>query len=130
MPPKKEEKVRKGLEKDSNLFAALGYVVNALVGILPWSILLYFVKKEDKFVRFHALQATVLWVVCAAVFLVFAIVITGVSFATLGLGAVLSVCILPLGLAVFIVDLYAAYKAYQGEMYKLPVIGNFAEKYV
>ncbi len=130
MPPKKEEKAPKALEKDSNLLAAFGYIVNALVGILPWSILLYFVKKEDKFVRFHALQATVLWVAALIAFTGLTVVFGVLTAVTMGFGVVLYVCMLPLGLALFIVDLYAAYKAYQGETYKLPVIGNFAEKYV
>jgi uncharacterized membrane protein len=31
-------------------------------------------------------------------------------------------------LAVAIGALYAAYKGYQGEIFKLPIVGNFAEK--
>lgn len=130
MPPKKEEKSETPSKKegDSNLMAALGYVIN-LLG-LPLSLILYFVKKEDKFVKFHALQASIFWIATAVVFVALTVVLGIIAVATAGLGAVLFACTPILGLVFLVIDLYAAYKAFQGEKYMIPVVGPFCEKYV
>ncbi|MCX8200431.1 MAG: DUF4870 domain-containing protein [Candidatus Micrarchaeota archaeon] len=125
MPKKapKETKPEKASEKDSYLLGAIAY----LLGIL--AILLYLMKKEDRFVRFHSVQSIILSVVCFVVFVTLSILFTIISVVTGGVGSVLSLCLFPLVLGVFVLVLYAAWKAFQGEMWHMPVIGEFAEKY-
>ncbi|MDD5337572.1 MAG: DUF4870 domain-containing protein [Candidatus ainarchaeum sp.] len=115
-------------ENDSNLMAALSYIIN-LIG-LPVSIVLYLVKKEDSFVRFHALQATALWVALFLIGIIAMVLLVVISVVTMGFGGILGICVLPLGLIFLLLDLYLAYLAYQGQKYKIPVIGDFVEKYV
>lgn len=139
MPPKKAkeevkatEKVEKAAapskapESDSNLMAAIAEFFSLTV-LVP--ILLYLVKKEDKFVKFHALQATVLGVVTWVLAMVFAVGFGAAAFVLPPLGLA-SLCCYPIYGIGGLAALYLAYVAYQGQKYKLPAIGNFVEKYV
>ncbi|MFH0861779.1 MAG: DUF4870 domain-containing protein [Candidatus Altiarchaeota archaeon] len=112
---------------DDNLMAALAYFLAPLS-----SIVLYVVYKDkgNKFVLFHAVQATIfavgLWIVMVG----WMIVSTILSAVT---GGILALCMLPISL-VLLVGLFGAwiflmYKAFKGEKYKLPMIGDMAEKY-
>lgn len=91
-----------------NIKGALCYALGFVSGIF-----FLLTEKENKFVRFHAMQSTI-------VFLSLTFLIT-IPF----LGWILSVFIVPLSLLLW---LFLMYKAYQGEKFELPVIGDLAEK--
>jgi uncharacterized membrane protein len=93
---------------DDKLWAALSYVLAPIVGII---VLLMEEKKNRPFIKFHAVQSIVASV---AVWIVVLIITT----VTLGFGGLCA----PL---VWLVFLYWAYKAYQGEMVNIPVVSNF-----
>ena len=97
------------ITSDDKLWAALAYVFTPLVPII---LLLMEDKKNRAFIRAHNAQALA-WGV------VFYVVVTITSFFIVGL------CILPLG---FLLQLYWAYKAYQGELVNIPVITDFCKK--
>lgn len=102
-----------GLE--TNLAAALAYLAGFITGIV-----LLVVEKQSRFVRFHAMQSTVLFLGV----LVLSIVINTIPL----LGAFLYAFLLfP---AVVIVWLVLMFKAYNGEYFKLPVVGDFSEKQI
>jgi uncharacterized membrane protein len=115
-----------GKDKDSNLIAALGYII----GIL--AIIMYFVKKDDRFVRFHALQSIFLWVGYVVIAIGLTIVATVLSFVPVLQvlacipGMLTFVAVLVAGVAA----LYAAYKTFNGVDYEMPYIGPMARKYV
>ena len=91
---------------DDKLWAALMYAI-PLVGI--GTLLFAKGKLESQYIHFHAIQVTALAVpVVASLFLV--------GVCTLSIG------ILFLGPASFLLNLFLAYKAYQGEVFELPVI--------
>lgn len=72
---------------------------------------------KNRFVKFHSWQAIGLGLVSI------------VGHTILFMIPVVGWIIAPFfGLAIFIVAIIAAIKAYQNQMWKLPVIGNFAEK--
>ncbi len=100
-----------GLEP--NLAAALAYLAGFITGIV-----LLVVEKKSQFVRFHAMQSTVLFIAV----LVISIAIS--SFPLLG-PLLYAFILLP---AVVILWLVMMFKAYSGERFKLPVVGDFAEK--
>ena len=102
---KKEEK--KGLGLPKNTAAALSYFGFWVTGIL------FLILEKEPFVRFHAMQSI--------------IVFGGLTVLSLVpfLGVVISPLLMVLG---FILWLVLIYKAYQGEEFKLPVIGDFAKK--
>ena len=109
---------------DSKLFAALGYIITVLVPLF----VLFTEKKNDKLMAFHAWQSLILSVVCFVVFMAATVVILVLTIVSGGLAGILNCLLLPLMLVFLAADLYAAYKAWQGEMYKLPVIGDFSMK--
>ncbi|MCL5407361.1 MAG: DUF4870 domain-containing protein [Patescibacteria group bacterium] len=90
-----------------------------LAGLLCyiWIIgLVFLIISKDKFVRFHALQAVIMGVAFAVISFVL-VFIPIVNF--------FSWILWPLYMVLVIVMMI---KAYAGEKYKLPVIGDFAEK--
>ena len=127
---------------DPKVAAALSYIW--IVGVI-----FFIMEKENKFVRFHALQSILFGVVNTVVMFVLAIVATiltvvfsiGAAAAASGGGGGIASLISLLvwgiwlifwlvGLAMFAGLIYAAVKAYQGQTFKLPFIGNQAEKMV
>jgi uncharacterized membrane protein len=103
-----EQPMNPEITSDDKLWAALAYVFAPLVGII---VLLMEDKKARPFIKFHAVQSI-------AAMVAFFVVATVVSLVTFGFG---SICV-PL---LWLVFLYWAYKAYQGEYLEIPVITNF-----
>ena len=95
---------------DENLKGALCYALGFLSGVF-----FLLTEKENKFIRFHAMQSTVVFL-GIVVFTMIPII-----------GQILSILVMPLS---FILWIILMYKAYQGEKYKLPMVGDFAEKQV
>ena len=99
------------LTSDDKLWAALSYVFAPLVGIIA---LLMEDKKSRPFIKFHAVQSI-------AASIVFVIVATILSVVTLGFGGL---CV-PL---LWLVFLYWAYQAYQGQDVNIPLVSDFIRK--
>ena len=97
---------------EPNLAATLSYVAGIITGLI-----FYVLEKENKFVRFHAMQSILF---CAAWF-----VIIGISLLIPVLGVILMMFINIAGIILWVVLML---KAYSGEQFKLPVIGDIAEK--
>lgn len=99
---------------DENLEGLLAYLLWWLTGII-----LLLLEKESYFVRFHAMQSTVTFLVFTVAIRVFeAIPIIG------GLIAYL------LSLVALIAWIVGMVKAYRGELYKFPIFGDLAEQWV
>jgi uncharacterized membrane protein len=103
------EKTSTGL--DANVGAALAY----LVGFVTGAIFLV-VEKENRFVRFHAMQSTFTFIGLVLV----NVLLNIVPF----LGFLLSIFVLlPFSAVLWLVLMF---KAYQGEEFKLPLVGQMA----
>jgi uncharacterized membrane protein len=112
-----------GVSENSRLIAAVGYIIAVLV---PFYVLLT-EKKDDKFLAFHAWQSLLFTVVVIVVEVCLMVVITVLAFATMGIGGFFGMCLsLIVWIIIVVVALFCAYKAYKGEMYKLPVLGGIA----
>ena len=107
--PKHTEKTSTGF--DANVAAALSYLVGFVTGII-----FLVVEKENRFVRFHALQSTLLFAGIVAIDILLQIVPI--------LGALVVVFIIVPASAVL--WLLMMFKAYQGEEFKLPLVGQMA----
>jgi uncharacterized membrane protein len=115
---------------DANLTAALGYPV----GIL--GLISFFIEKESKFVKFHGIQSVLFSVAIWVVFIVICIVLGIISFVlsmiSTALGSIFGLLFSLAGLVFFLIWfgflLYSGYRAYQGLTFKLPLVGNYAEK--
>jgi uncharacterized membrane protein len=122
---------KSALGMDGNVTALIGY----LIGIV--ALVLIFIEKENKFVRFHAIQS-VLWVaavvVGAVVLLIVGSILGWVAGQMMGaLGLVVWGITMLLYVGLFLVMfgglIYGAIKSYGGAMTKLPIVGNMAEKW-
>jgi uncharacterized membrane protein len=105
-----------------NVAGALCYPVGFITGIL---FLLLEPHNKNKFVRFHAFQSIFLSVaafILSIVMNMFLVIMPGALWALWGMIAFL-VQLAILGLVIFLIV-----KAYNNERFKLPIIGDLAEK--
>ena len=118
---------------DENIAALIAYVFGWVSGLV-----FFLIEKDSKLVRFHAMQSILfcvlvavlgiaLWVVTFLFFLVGAMLpdIMGSLLALLG-----TFIWLIFSVALLIAWILCLVRAYQGQFFKLPVIGNMAEKIV
>jgi uncharacterized membrane protein len=129
-PPATVAKSSTGL--DENLAALLSYVFGWISGLI-----FFLMEKDSRLVRFHAMQSILLGAAAIVIFIVFWIVavvsslVVGYISGILG-GIVWIVMMLVggvIGLGIFVAAIISLIKAYQGQFFKLPVIGNYAEKF-
>lgn len=99
--------VKTGTGLPVNTAAALSYVFGWLSGIV------LFLIEKDSYVRFHAMQSIITFGLLSVAMMVPVI------------GWVISPLLMILAFVLWIILII---KAYQGEKYKLPVVGDFAEK--
>ena len=97
---------------NENILGAVAYLLGFITGIV-----LLLVEKKSQFVRFHAMQSTILFGGIFVLNLVFGFI------PILGwiAGFLISV-------ASFILWLILMWKAFNGEMYKVPYVGGLVEK--
>jgi len=116
---------------DNNIGALICYLGNLVCALgLIYSIILLVTDKTNKLPRFHAFQSILLsavGIIIAMVFgMIFGVAAAARSGILSGLGGLLYMVV---GLAVFAAMVFAAIKAYQGQIFKLPIIGDLADKW-
>ncbi len=123
---------------DTGIGVLICYFGNLACGLplgLIYSILVVVQDKTNKVARFHAFQA-LFWMIATVILTIPIIILVFVGMAIdaattgypLFTGVIgLVVTILSLALLYFVI--MAAIKGFGGAIYKIPVIGNFAEKY-
>ena len=122
---------------DSNVAAMLCYIANFLCCIgLVLAIVFLITEKENRFVKFHAVQSLFLialqLVVGFIVNVLFLVVSLALDLVHMGWAGGLLVLGLRIILLLIFVILWiiAGVKAFGGQWYKLPIIGEFAWKTV
>lgn len=132
---------------DANVMALLSYIVSSLLAFVPvieyvaWLIplVIFLVEKQSKFVKFHALQAFCLnlagFVITFVLSLISAATLAATNpfanpYAAVGAIGLLSILALLISIAILVFAIIAMIKAYKYELYKLPLIGNIAARYV
>lgn len=128
-PPAGKTKV---MSLDYNVAGLLCYLPICCLNVVLAIVLLATEQKENRFVRFHALQSLFLMGVAFLVWVVFwvltiALAVTPVPGRTAGWG-LLTLIEWLVGIVFLVISILAAVKAYQGQMWKLPIIGDIAEK--
>jgi len=109
----------------SNVAATLSYVLGLITGIIFLAVEPY---KRDPFVRFHAFQS-VFFSIVVMIFWILWSNFVWLTFLSSGfLLAIFSAIGGLIGLAIFCYWLFLMYKAYNKERYRIPIIGEFAEK--
>lgn len=117
-------KTSTGLE--ANVAATVSYAAGWITGLI-----FFLLEKDNKFVRFHALQSivtfgavSVLGIILSFLFQFFMVLHLYFMLQLFGLVSNL------LWLAALILWIVLMIKAYQGERFKLPVAGEIVEKYL
>jgi uncharacterized membrane protein len=103
-------------ESDIGLPANIAALLAYLLGIVSGVVFLV-IEKNNKFVRFHAMQSVIVFgvILIASIVLMFIPIIGWILNSIIGIIALILWIVLML-------------KAYQGDWIKLPVIGDIAEK--
>jgi len=129
-PPAQVGKSSTGL--DENVAALLSYIFTWVSGLV-----FFLIEKDSRLVRFHAMQAILLGASVTVIIIALWILsfILGIIFSQISglLGMLVSGITFLLGLVLFIAVVIAwimcLIKAYGRQYFKLPIIGNFAEKF-
>ncbi len=97
---------------DQNVAGLLCYVAGWITGLI-----FFLIEKENRFVRFHAMQSIITFGGLTVLFIV------------LGMIPFLNLLLVPiLALLQLVLWIVLMVKAYQGQLFKLPMIGDMAEK--
>ena len=99
-------------KSNDNVLGAVAYLLGFITGVV-----LLLVEKKSQYVRFHAMQSTILF--------------GGLFVVNLALGFIPRLGWLVgfvVSIAAFIMWLVLMWKAFNGEMYKVPYVGGLAEK--
>src|SRR6185369_15741190 len=129
-PPAQAGKSSTGL--DENIAALLSYVFGWLSGLI-----FFLMEKDSRLVRFHAMQSILLSVAAIVILVAFWIVAGILGIVVSYISGVLSFLLWivtmlvggVLGLAIVAGAVICLVKAFQGQYFKLPFIGNMAEKF-
>jgi uncharacterized membrane protein len=129
-PPGQPAKSSTGL--DENVAALLSYIFGWISGLI-----FFLIEKDSKLVRFHGMQSILLNALAAVVaFALWVVVfilalIAGQLADALGtiIGLLGTLLYLAFVLGILIAWVMCLIRAYQGKYFKLPIIGNFAEKF-
>jgi uncharacterized membrane protein len=107
----------------SNIASLLSYICMPIT-----SIVFLLVEKENQDVRFHAWQGTIFGV--GYIVLIFALqLLAAIMGAIWGvLGIIVGFFVPLVGLAAFVLWIICLVKAYQGERWKIPYVGDIAAK--
>lgn len=130
LPPSQIAKSSTGL--DENVAALLSYVMTWITGLV-----FFLMEKSSRLVRFHAMQAillgataVVLGIVLWFGWIIFAVVGAMISdFLPALVSVVFGLLLFVFWIGIVIAWIMCLIKAYQGQYFKLPVLGNFAEKF-
>lgn len=97
---------------DKNVAAGLCYIFGWLSGLI-----FLLIEKEDQDVRFHAMQSV--------------IVFGGLNLLNIALSiSLIGIPLIPiLGIVGLVLWIFLMVKGFQGEKYKLPYVGDLAEKW-
>ena len=129
-PPAQAGKSSTGL--DENVAALLSYVFGWISGLI-----FFLMEKDSRLVRFHGMQsillnvsALVVGIVLWVAWVVVAIVLAMVSDVLASLvSIVFGLLIFVFYIGILVAWVMCLIKAYQKQYFKLPVLGNFAEKF-
>ncbi len=114
-----------GMGLEENIAGLLCYVLGWITGIV-----FLVLEKDNKFVRFHAMQSIVTFLPLSIIAAVISMMGGAFFWGFGGLWMIFSAISWLIWVIALILWLILMFKAYQGEMYKLPIVGDFAEGHI
>jgi uncharacterized membrane protein len=123
---------KSALGLDANVAAGLAYLPVCGINLIM-SIIILVTDKTNKLARFHAFQsllllAAALIIEIPAYFLMVILFLMNSTITSL-LGGLFGLVLTVVGLAIFVFMVIALIKAFQGQVYKIPFIGDMADKW-
>ncbi len=106
-----------------NVAGLLCYIAGWVTGLI------FFLIDKRPFVRFHAMQSLVLFGGIIVAYIILGMLAAGSIFAGWIVGLISFLIYGVLGLGSFILWILCMIKAYQGQRFKLPIVGDIAEKF-
>jgi uncharacterized membrane protein len=117
------EKTSTGLEQ--NTAALLSYLFTWVTGLI-----FYLLEKDNKYVRFHAMQSILFGIAMVLAGVLLVILTTLLRYIPFIGGMTSMLLSFAYWIGTVIIWILLMVKAFQGERYKLPFIGNIAERNV
>jgi len=109
----------------ANTAAGLSYIAGWITGLI-----FFFGEKQNRFVRFNAMQSILLYVALTVFYIVLDVLTTALAFSGLGILLLLfGLLIWLVGIGAFALWIILMINAFQGKYLKLPIIGDYAEKF-
>lgn len=106
----------------ANTAAGLSYIAGWITGLI-----FFFGEKQNRFVRFNAMQSILLYAAVTVIYIVLGVLGGALLFSGLyGLVILLNSVV---GLGAFVLWIILMINAFQGKYLKLPIIGDYAEKF-
>jgi uncharacterized membrane protein len=139
-PPGQTPGKTKTLGLDYNIAALLCYIPTCIccINIVPCILWLATEPRENRFLRFHSIQGLLfagVWIVVRILFVIIGSILgfstsmdPTAGFAFAGAQLILFVVELAIGVGLLAVSIIAMIKANQRETWKIPMIGDIAEK--
>jgi len=115
---------RETVSSENRLLAALGYPI----GIIPIVVLLTDMK-QDRFMRYHAVQAIALLIAGFVVFVALSLAMT-IVLSIMPFLFPLAFLTPLLMLGWLALTIWCAFRAYQGEMFTIPVLSTYTARYL
>lgn len=109
---------------DANLAALLSYLFGWVSGLI-----FFLIEKESRYVRFHAMQSILLNAAVIVVVVGFTIVNTMIAFISGTLAALFGLLWFVILLGIIGIAILCMIKAFQGQEFKLPIIGDMAANF-
>jgi len=115
---------------DENVASAACYVLGWLTGII-----FFVMEKDNKTVRFHAMQSILTFLPLMILGWIIGAVVTMMTigmglYGAVGIWAILGLIVTLIWIVMLLLWLFLMYKAYQGEKFLVPIVGAIAESQV
>jgi uncharacterized membrane protein len=122
------EKATFGL--DENVASAACYVLGWLTGII-----FLLVEKDNKMVRFHAMQSVLTFLPLMIIIWIIGGILSALFFTAMGVGGfgiwgIISLVMTLIWIVMLLLWLFLMWKAYSGEKFLVPIVGPIAEAQV
>lgn len=124
-----ENSGKSALGLDPNVAAGLAYIPICAVGLIM-SIIILVTDKTNKLARFHAFQSLLLMGFSIVLYLIVGFVVGVAAAADSGILALLGTLlyfVVLIGILGAII--FSCIKAFMGQIFKLPIIGNMADNW-
>ncbi|MCX6683050.1 MAG: DUF4870 domain-containing protein [Methanoregula sp.] len=115
---------------DENVASAACYLLTWVTGII-----FFLMEKDNKTVRFHAMQSILTFLPLMILAWIIGAIVTMMVFGAgmygaVGIWGIVGLIITLIWIIMLLLWLFLMFKAYQGEKFKVPIVGDIAENQV